>query len=118
MVRSVLYCTYCFTLHGIDSVKLEKNLEYDEAVHQLFVANNTARREDLCNTVSAFGVRMKPITLLKMCQALRGNGTERNGTQHLLLHLCDMSLFWRRIREVDRGRGPLGKTILQGILKK
>jgi hypothetical protein len=59
-------------------VKLEKNWEYNEAVHQLFEANNAVRREDLYNTVSAFGVRMKPITLLKMCQALRGNGTERN----------------------------------------
>jgi hypothetical protein len=85
-------------------VKLEKIREYNEAVHQLFVANNTVRRDDLYTTVSALGVRMKPITLLKMF--------------HLQYHVCDVSLFWKRIREVDRGRRPIGKIILQGILKK
>ena len=78
MVRSVVYCTNCVTLDGTNSVKLEKNWDYNQAVHQLFVANNIVRREDLYNTVSAFGARMKPITLLKMCQALRGNGTEHS----------------------------------------
>lgn len=76
----VLYCTYCVTLHGTHSVKLENTWKYNAAVHQLFEANKTVRRGDLYNTISAFDVRMKPITLLKMCQALRGNGTERNTT--------------------------------------
>jgi hypothetical protein len=46
------------------------------------------------------------------------NETERNGIQRLLLHVCDVSLLWRRIREVERGKRPLGKIILEGILKK
>ena len=74
----VVYCTYCVTLHGTNSVKLEKNWGYNKAVHQVFVANNTVRRQDLYNTVSAFGVRVQPITLLKMCQTLRWNGTEHS----------------------------------------
>jgi len=60
-------------------VKLEKNWECNEVVHQLFVANSTVRREDLCNTVGAFGVRMKEAHCV--IRNVSGVERERNGTE-------------------------------------
>jgi hypothetical protein len=50
---------------------LEKKLEYNEAVHQLFIDFNKAydlvRREVLCNILIEFGISMKLVRLIKMC---------------------------------------------------
>ena len=51
---------------------LEKTLEYNEAVHNLFIELNKAygsvRREVLCNILIEFGIPMKLVRLIKMCQ--------------------------------------------------
>jgi len=50
---------------------LEKKLEYDEAVHQLFIdfrkAYDSVRREILYNILIEFGMPMKLVRLIKMC---------------------------------------------------
>ena len=50
---------------------LEKKLDYNEAVHQLFVdfkkAYDSFRREVLCNILIEFGFSMKLVRLIKMC---------------------------------------------------
>jgi hypothetical protein len=50
---------------------LEKEWEYNETVHQLFVdfkgAYDSVRREVLYNIVIEFGVPMKLVRLIKMC---------------------------------------------------
>jgi hypothetical protein len=49
----------------------EKKLEYNEAVHQLFIdfkkAYDSAKREVLYNILIEFGIRMKLVRLVKMC---------------------------------------------------
>ena len=49
---------------------LEKNWEYNEAVHQLYIdfkkAYDSVRREILYNTLMEFGIPMKLIGLIKM----------------------------------------------------
>ena len=56
-----------FCIHQI----LEKKWEYDEAVYQLFIdfkkAYDTVRREVLYNILIEFGIVMKLIRLIKMC---------------------------------------------------
>ena len=50
---------------------LEKEWEYNEAVHQLFIdfkkAYDSVRREVLYNILIEFGIPMKLITLIKKC---------------------------------------------------
>ena len=50
---------------------LEKKLEYNEAVHQLFIdfkkAYDSVRREVLYNILIEFGIPMKLVRLIKMC---------------------------------------------------
>jgi hypothetical protein len=50
---------------------LQKNWEYKEAVHQLYIDFKTAydsiRREVLYNIVIEFGIPMKLVSLVKMC---------------------------------------------------
>jgi hypothetical protein len=50
---------------------LEKKLEYNETVHQLFIdfekAYYSVRREVLYNILIDFGVPMKVVRLIKMC---------------------------------------------------
>ena len=50
---------------------LEKKLEYNEAVHQLFVdfkkAYDSVRREVLYNLLIEFGIPMKLVRLITMC---------------------------------------------------
>jgi hypothetical protein len=50
---------------------LDKKLEYDETVHQLFMgfnkAYNSIRREVLYNTLIEFMVPMKLVRLIEMC---------------------------------------------------
>jgi hypothetical protein len=50
---------------------LEKKLEYNETVHQLFVdfkkAYDSVRRKVLYNILMQFGVPMKLVRLIKMC---------------------------------------------------
>ena len=50
---------------------LEKKLEYNEAVHQLFIdfkkAYDSVRREVLYNFLIEFGFPKKLVTLIKMC---------------------------------------------------
>ncbi|PNF23216.1 hypothetical protein B7P43_G02735 [Cryptotermes secundus] len=50
---------------------LEKKLEYDETVHQLFIdfkkAYDSVRREVLYNILIEFGIPMKLVRLIKMC---------------------------------------------------
>ena len=50
---------------------LEKKLEYNEAVHQLFIdfkkTYDSVRREVLCNILVEFGIPMKLERLIKMC---------------------------------------------------
>jgi len=49
---------------------MRKNLEYNEAVHQLFIefkkAYDSVRREVLYNILIAFGIPMKLVRLIKM----------------------------------------------------
>ena len=58
---------HTFYIHKI----LEKNWEYFEAVHQLFmdfkIAYDSLRREVLCNIVIEFGIPMKLVRLITMC---------------------------------------------------
>jgi hypothetical protein len=58
---------HIFCIHQI----LEKEWEYNEAVHQLFTDFNKAydsvRREVLYNTPIEFGIPMKLVRLIKMC---------------------------------------------------
>jgi hypothetical protein len=50
----------------------KKNWEYNEAVHQLLIeckkAYNTVRREALYNIVIEFGVYIKLVRLIEMCE--------------------------------------------------
>ena len=50
---------------------LEKNWEYNEAVHQLFMdfkkAYDSVRKEILYNILIQFGIHMKLVSLIKMC---------------------------------------------------
>jgi hypothetical protein len=50
---------------------LEKKLEYNEAVHQLFIvlkkSYDSVRREALCNILIEVGVPNKLVRLIKMC---------------------------------------------------
>jgi hypothetical protein len=56
-----------FAFHQI----LEKNLEDNETVHQLFIdfkeACDSVRREVLYNILTQFGVSMELVRLIKMC---------------------------------------------------
>jgi hypothetical protein len=50
---------------------LEKKLEYNEAVHQLFVdckkADDSVRWEEMYNILIEFGIPMNMVRLTKMC---------------------------------------------------
>jgi hypothetical protein len=50
---------------------LEKKLEHNEAMHQLFIdfkqAYDSVRREALCNILIEFGIPKKLVRLIKMC---------------------------------------------------
>jgi hypothetical protein len=50
---------------------LEKNWEYNDTVHRLFIdfkkAYNSLRREVLCNILVKFGISIKLVRLTKMC---------------------------------------------------
>jgi hypothetical protein len=51
--------------------KIEKKLEHNEAVHQLFInlkkAYDSVRREALYNILIEFGIPKKLVRLIKMC---------------------------------------------------
>ena len=51
---------------------LEKKWEYNKAVHRLFInfkrASNSVRRKVLCNILIEFGIPMKLVRLIKVCQ--------------------------------------------------
>ena len=63
----VFYTDHIFCILQI----LEKNWEYNEAVHQLFIdfkkAYDSVRREVLYNILVGFGIPMKLVRLIKMC---------------------------------------------------
>jgi hypothetical protein len=42
-------------------------MEYNETVHQLFIANDSVRREVLCSILKEIGLCMKLPRLIKMC---------------------------------------------------
>jgi len=54
---------------------LEKKLDYNEAVHQLFVdfkkAYDSFRREVLYNIPIQFGIPMKLVRLIEICVSLK-----------------------------------------------
>ena len=58
---------HIFCIHQI----LEKEWEYNEAVHQLFIdfkkAYVSVRKEVFCNIIMEFGIPMKLVRLIKMC---------------------------------------------------
>jgi len=58
-------------MHGHTYIKLEKKLECNEAVHQLFMdfkkAYDSVRREVLYNILIDFGIPIKLIRPIKMC---------------------------------------------------
>jgi hypothetical protein len=58
---------HIFSIHQI----LEKELEYNEAVHQLFIdfkkAYHSVRREVLYNILIEFSIPMRLVRLIKMC---------------------------------------------------
>jgi hypothetical protein len=55
----------------VSSTILEKKLEYNEALHQLFIdfkkANDLVRRAVLYNILIEFGIPKKLLRLIKMC---------------------------------------------------
>ena len=68
---------------------LEKKLEYDEAVHRLFIdfkkAHKSIRREVLYNILIDFGIPMKLLRLIKkMCM------NKTYSTVRVYKHLSDM----------------------------
>jgi hypothetical protein len=58
-----------FVSRGITA--LEKKLEYNEAVHQVFIdftkASDSVRREVVYNILIYIGIAMKLVRLIKMC---------------------------------------------------
>ena len=58
----IIYCAF---------LKCLRNMEYNEAVHQLFVefkrAYDSFRREELKNILIEFGIHMKLLRLIQMC---------------------------------------------------
>jgi hypothetical protein len=77
---------------------LEKKLEYNETVHQLFIdfkkAYDSVRREVLCKILIEFGVPMKLVRLIRMCSY------ETYSKVRIGKHLSDRSPFqkWSETR--------------------
>jgi len=67
-------------------------LEYNEAVHQLFIdfkkAYDSVRREVLYNILIEFGIPKKLVRLIKMCL------TEMYRNREMLYHHCFSTLLW------------------------
>jgi len=67
----------------------DKKLEYNEAVHQLFVhfkkGYSSVRRDVLCNILTTFGITVTSVTLIKMC--LNASYTKNVAVGEHLTHL-------------------------------
>ena len=78
---------------------LEKKREYNEAVHQLFIdfkkAYDSVRREVLCNTLIAFGILVKLVSLIKVCL------TEMYNSVRVNKHLSDMFPIKNGLKQGD-----------------
>jgi hypothetical protein len=84
-----------FCIHQI----LEKKWEYNEAVHQLFVAfkkvYDSVMKEALYNILIEFGVSMKLVRLIKMCS------DERHSKVRTGKHLSDTFTIQNGLKKGD-----------------